>query len=372
MHTVSVLIKPASGACNMRCDYCFYVDEAAKRKVASYGFMSEKTLKNVIRKTLSQAEKRYFLAFQGGEPTLCGLDFFRNVIRYIGQYNKNHAEVQLSLQTNGCGITEEWARFFAEQGFLLGISVDGTEELHDRYRHGKDGGKTYERVQQSIRILDRYQVQYNILTVVHKETAAQIEEIYKRYRKNGWDFLQFITCLDPLGERQGGKPWSLLPEEWGSFLIRLFDLWYGDYRRGCQPFIRQFENYIGILLGITPESCEQRGVCSLQMVVEADGSVYPCDFYVLDEYRMGNFNEHRLEEILRSPVGSAFLQRSGNHPDTCRSCRWFGFCRGGCYRSRMEEQKGLNYFCKGYQMFFEARYEELWKIASEIRERNFR
>lgn len=372
MPPISLLLKPASGLCNMHCDYCFYCDEAGKRQQASYGLMSEKTLKNVIRKTILKAEGSCTIAFQGGEPTLCGLDFFQKVPEYVRQYNRHGIRVDLALQTNGYGITEEWCRFFAENHFLIGVSVDGLQWIHDKYRHGKDGSPTWERVMHTIQLFEKYHVEYNILTVVHREIAENIRVIYKEYRRQGWNYLQFITCLDPLGEERGHQAYSLLPECYGKFLIDLFDLWYQDFRRGDAPYIRQFENYVGILLGYAPESCEQRGVCGLQYVVEADGSVYPCDFYALDEWKLGNFNENSLADTDRKREELGFLARSQNHPQSCRDCRWFPLCRGGCYRSRLdapEEPAGLNYFCRGYQMFFEhccGRLEEAARRTAEF------
>ncbi len=370
MPAISVLVKPASGLCNMHCDYCFYCDETSKREQASYGLMTEETLKQVIRKTLTRAEGMYSLAFQGGEPTLCGLPFFERAVEYVEQYNRNHVRVQLALQTNGYAITREWAEFFAKHHFLLGVSVDGTAALHNEYRHGNDGGDSFARAMETIRLFEECGVEYNILTVIHKHTAAHIKDIYAAYRKCGWNYMQFITCLDPLGEPRGQKPWSLLPEEYGRFLIDLFDLWYADVRNHDAPYVRQFENYIGILAGYPPESCEQRGTCGIQYVVEADGGVYPCDFYVLDEWRLGNFNSDRVPQIDEMRTKTGFVERSSRHPKECTDCRWHALCRNGCYRSRREagmEPAGQNDFCAGYRMFFEACYDRMAEITKTVR-----
>lgn len=364
MPPVNLLIKPASGMCNMRCDYCFYCDEAEKRKQASYGFMSEETLRNVIRKAVLFAEGSCTIAFQGGEPTLSGLEFFENVIKYANHYNKNHIRIEFALQTNGYGITKEWCEFLVKHHFLVGLSVDGTKAIHDEYRHSAKGNETYQRVLETAKLFDEYGVEYNILTVVHKKTAAHIEEIYQSYKKRGWNFIQFITCLDPIGEVRGQKEYSLLPKDYGNFLIQLFRLWYKDLQKGCQPYIRQFENYIGILVGHSPESCEQRGVCGIQNVVEADGSVYPCDFYVLDDYCLGNLNETSMANIQKKREEIHFIERSNNHSKECKSCKWFYICRGGCYRSREGERD--NYFCEGYRMFFEECYPQLQEIANKL------
>lgn len=372
MPPVSVLIKPASGMCNMRCDYCFYCDEAAKRQQASYGMMTEETLKNVIRKCVIPAEGACTVAFQGGEPTLRGLPFFEKAVEYAEHFNRNGVRIDFALQTNGCGITEDWCRFFAGHHFLVGVSVDGTREIHDRHRRGRDGGPTFDRVLRSVGLLEKHRVDFNILTVVHREIAENIRGIYPAYRKRGWDYMQFITCLDPLGEPRGNRPYSLLPEAYGQFLMDLFDMWYADYRRGNAPFIRQFENYVGICMGMAPESCEQRGICGVQYAVEADGSVYPCDFYALDQWKIGNFNQDRLSQMKERAEALGFLARSRNLPPQCRECKWQSLCRGGCFRSRLEAGEtntGLNYFCPGYRMFFDRWGETIQEIARQIQRR---
>lgn len=372
MPPISVLIKPASGICNMKCDYCFYCDEAKKRITKSYGFMTERTLRNVIRKTMLHADGMISYVFQGGEPTLRGLEFFEKVIEYQKQYNKNRVYVNNAIQTNGYALNEEWAKFFKENHFLVGFSLDGTKENHDLYRHNTEGEGTYDRILKSINLMDAYGVDYNILTVVTKDTAEHISEIYKEYQTRGWNYQQYIACLDPLGEERGKNPYALTPVQYGSFLIELFQLWYEDWKRKKQPYIRQFDNYIGILMGYQPESCDQRGSCGVQTVVEADGSVYPCDFYMLDEYYLGNLNEHRIEDIERMRKEIGFIERSEKVSEECRKCQYYRICRGGCQRNRERNSYSgeyENYFCSGYKMFFDACLEQLKEIAREV---NFR
>ena len=372
MPPISVLIKPASGICNMKCDYCFYCDEAKKRITKSYGFMTERTLKNVIRKTMLHADGMISYVFQGGEPTLRGLEFFEKVIEYQKQYNKNRVYVSNAIQTNGYALNEEWAKFFKENHFLVGFSLDGTKENHDLYRHNTEGEGTYDRILKSINLMDAYGVDYNILTVVTKDTAEHISEIYKEYQTRGWNYQQYIACLDPLGEERGKNPYALTPVQYGSFLIELFQLWYEDWKKKKQPYIRQFDNYIGILMGYQPESCDQRGSCGVQTVVEADGSVYPCDFYMLDEYYLGNLNEHRIEDIERMRKEIEFIERSEKVSEECRKCQYYRICRGGCQRNRERNSYSgeyENYFCSGYKMFFDACLEQLKEIAREV---NFR
>lgn len=362
MPPISVLMKPASGMCNMRCEYCFYCDEMGKRTKEFFGFMSEETLKNVIRRTMLRAEGAISYAYQGGEPTLRGIDFLKKAVAYQKQYNKNGIRVNNALQTNGYLINEEWCLFLKENHFLVGLSVDGTAEHHDALRRTKTGENTFDRVCLSAGLLEKYGVDYNILTVVTPGIAENIEEIYRDYQRRGWHYQQYIACLDPLGEPCGKTEYSLTPEEYGQFLDRLFALWYRDYQKGRQPYIRQFDNYVGMAAGYPPEACDQRGTCGIQNVVEADGSVYPCDFYMLDEYLLGNFNTDRLEYIDRRRKEIGFIERSCQLNPECLECRYYRLCRGGCQRHReYNAETGMyeNYFCKAYRIFFERWYEKI-------------
>lgn len=317
--------------------------------------MSEETLKNIIRKTLPRAEDGISYAFQGGEPTLRGPDFFRKAVEFENLYNKHGVPIQNALQTNGTLLDEEWCEFLAENHFLVGISIDGIYETHDKFRHFRsNGGSAFEQTLKAAELMDRTGVEYNVLTVVNSETAANIRPIYNFYREKGWSWQQYIACLDPLGEKKGGHPWALTPELYGNFLIDLFDLWYEDLKENRQSYIRQFENWIGILMGYLPEACDRRGVCGIQYVCEADGSVYPCDSYMLDEYRLGSFNTDSIYDIDSKRIKIGFLQESMKKSDDCRTCEYSVICRGGCFRNREISPAGKyrNYFCPTYKKFF--------------------
>lgn len=366
MPPISVLIKPASSLCNMSCDYCFYCDESQKRLCSSYGLMTEQTLKNTIRKTILRAEGSITYTFQGGEPTLCGLDFFKKAIEYQKRYNKHNILVHNSLQTNGFALTEEWCHFFRENHLLIGLSIDGTEEIHNSLRHSKSGEDTFHRILHSAQLMDQFKVDYNILTVVTPAIAQNITEIYNFYKSQGWNYQQYIACLDPINETRGTRSYSLTPKLYGKFLIDLFNLWYNDYELGQQPYIRQFENYVGIAAGYIPEACDQRGTCGFQNVVESDGSVYPCDFYVLDPYCLGNFNTDQIEQINQKRQEISFIERSYLLDTQCPKCRHYKLCRGGCQRYREENPAtGLysNYFCEAFQMFFDTCHSRILEIV---------
>ena len=255
---------------------------------------------------------------------------------------------------------------------MIGLSVDGTPDIHNTFRHDKKGGATYARVNHAAELMDRYGVDYNILTVVTPLVAGNITDIYTAYRKRGWNYQQYIPCLDPLYEGHENTPYALTPEVYGQFLIDLFFLWYRDLKHQKQPYIRQFENYISLAAGYMAESCDQRGVCGIQNVAEADGSIYPCDFYMLDEYRLGNFNEDRLDQINERRKEIRFIERSRMVDEACHECRYYRLCRGGCQRSRdynPADGTYKSYFCKSFQMFFEKYYDTIMNIGRQISSR---
>ncbi|MCI8512156.1 MAG: anaerobic sulfatase maturase [Lachnospiraceae bacterium] len=362
---LQILIKPASGLCNLRCVYCFYCDEMEKRGTGSYGLMSMETLEAVVRQAFAYAEERVGFLFQGGEPTLCGLPFFERLMEFEKQYNQKGIPVTNSLQTNGYGLTRDWADFFAKHKFLVGVSVDGTKYTHDAFRVTEQGKGSFSSVMRTLELFAERGVEFNILTVVNRRTALAVSKLYAFYKKNGWRYLQFIPCLDPLGEKPGGREYSLIPEDYGTFLCRLFELWYADLRTGRAPYIRQFENYISILMGMPAESCDMRGGCSLQFVVEADGSVYPCDFYVIDEWRLGSFLTDSVPELSETEQAKRFLAGGTGSREACKDCPYRFLCRGGCRRYWDEEGRG-NYFCRSYRMLFEAALPRMQEIAENI------
>ncbi len=367
MKSVHLLIKPASGLCNLSCRYCFYHDITRKRAQESYGFMADDTLETVLQKGLSYAERECTVAFQGGEPTLIGLDFFRRAVAHQKKYNVNRVRIHNAIQTNGLGLDGEWVDFLRENRFLVGISLDGVKDTHDANRLDPRGEGTFNRVMQAIQILESRHVEYNVLTVVNKQTAARVNRIYNFYKRNHLQYLQFIPCLDPFGDVPGGEPYSLTPEDYGVFLCALFDLWYRDVQAGGAVSIRQFENYVEMLLGYPPEACGMSGVCGMQHVIEADGSVYPCDFYVLDAYRLGNLRETGFEEINAQRRALGFIEASSSVDPKCRACRFFPLCRGGCRRHRPVQPDGalgLNIFCRSYEMFFAHAERHLTDLAN--------
>lgn len=371
MPKVSLLIKPVSGNCNLQCTYCFYRDETKNRSQESYGMMKAATLKQVIRKALGYARAECTIAYQGGEPTLRGLEFYRKSLEYQALYNLHHVKINNAIQTNGYGLDETWAEFFAEHDFLVGLSIDGIRRTHDRYRKNPRGDGSFDRIMKTVQLFRQYGVEFNILTVVNSQTARQAEKIYRFYQKNHFDYLQFIPCLDPMG-KPGEEEYSLTPEAYGGFLKQLFDLWYRDVKAGCQPYIRQFENIAGMMLGLAPEACDQRGICGMQYVIEADGSVYPCDFYVLDAFRLGSFLTDEFEQIDNRRKEIRFVETSTRFSGDCKGCRYFYLCRGGCRRHRLPQDgaEGKSSFCLSYQMFYEYTMSRWEELVQEITRKN--
>ena len=362
MKNVSLLIKPSSSLCNMRCKYCFYADEVANRNIKCYGKMSEAVLETLVKRAFESAENSVTFSFQGGEPTLVGLDFYKSLISFQKKYAKRELVVQNCLQTNGYIIDDEWAKFLAENRFLVGLSMDGTKEIHDSLRKDSNGFGSYEKVQNAVRCFQKYGVEFNVLCVVTKQVALCAEEVYDELKKYG--YIQFIPCLDGLdGEK---RDYSLTPTLYGKFLVKVFERYYADFMNARPVSVRNFDNYVSMILGHQPENCAMRGVCTPSFTIEGDGSVYPCDFYVLDEWKMGNVRENSLEEMLESEVAKRFVQESKNRDENCLKCKYFCLCRGGCKREWIENKPLKTAHCKAYYEFFDASIDKMIYMAKQI------
>ncbi|MBE6888364.1 MAG: anaerobic sulfatase maturase [Ruminococcaceae bacterium] len=371
MPPLSLLIKPASGSCNMRCEYCFYIDETENRAESCTGRMSPETVQTLVDKALSYAQGDCTFAFQGGEPTLAGLEFYRHFAFCADSHPRaQNVRIHYSIQTNGYSLNEEWAKWFAERQVLVGISLDGPKEIHDRYRVDHAGKGTFNRVMASIRLLEKYNVDFNILTVISGSNARHGHKVYDFFKKNNFRYQQYIECLDPIGEIQGGHEYSLTPEKYETFLKSMFDCWYQDMKNGRYVYNRYFENLMMIMAGQHPEGCNFQGFCSPQWVIEADGSVYPCDFYALDPWLLGNINTDSFEKMEQARKDCGFVELSKPLPDDCKKCKWLMLCRNGCRRNREPLGAGCtgkNYFCTAYQNFLEYAYPRLKEILQILR-----
>ena len=261
-------------------------------------------------------------------------------------------------------MDKTWAEFFRQEDFLVGISIDGFKENHNRFRIDGEGEHTWNRVIQAVRLLQKYQVKINALCVVTGSCARSPEKAYRGLKKLGIGFMQFISCLDPIGIKRGQMPFSLKPEAYGQFLCRIFDLWYEDWKKGDYHSVRLFDDYVHILLGDRTSTCATCRRCGTYFVVEADGSVYPCDFYVLDEWEMGCLGEKTLSELAASEQAKSFLQWGNDKPEECRSCRWQNICNGGCKNDWVyKDGKPHNYFCGSFKMLLQQSETRLMEIA---------
>ncbi len=363
---MNLLIKPASGSCNLRCRYCFYADEMTHRETANLGMMSPRTAENTVKFALDNSVVSCSFMFQGGEPTLRGLEFYENFVGLVKKYNEKHLPVSFAIQTNGYSVDDDFAKFFAENDFLVGLSLDGPKFINDQNRVDAKGVSSFDRVLETVGAFEKYGVKYNILAVVTSIGARNAAKIRDFFAEKHFTYQQFIPCLDPLNG-SANVP-ALTDRQYGDFLCRAFDLWYADILKGQYVYNRTFENYMMILLGGAPENCGMAGKCSVQYVVEADGSVYPCDFYVLDGYKLGNVNENSVSEMDQRREEIGFVERSEDLPDECRDCRWLKLCRGGCYRERIPDTNGVpkNRFCVSYKQFLAYSYDRLNDAARKI------
>lgn len=367
MPAISIMMKPVSGHCNMHCNYCFYTDETLKRKHASYGVMSLATLEAIIKKTLAFAEGNCSILFQGGEPTLAGLDFFKSVMELEQKWNVNQVTIQNSIQTNGLFITPDWARFFHDYNFLVGLSLDGTKEVHDACRRDNHQEGTFDSVLKTIALFQEYQVEFNILTVVTKYTVAHTQEIYSFYKEMGFEWQQYIPCLNPLDEFHNNYDYSLSSKDYALFLKELFDCWYTEAKTGHLRYVRYFIGLMNLLCRRPPGACEMNGQCSRQFVIEADGSIFPCDFYMLDEWLLGNFTKDSIADIEKKREELKFIEASTQLPSLCKQCNWVYLCRGGCRRDRIPFDNGSlgkNRHCSSFREFFEYAYPRLVEILN--------
>jgi uncharacterized protein len=300
------------------------------------------------------------------------LPFFERLIELEKKYNIKNVRINNAMQTNGMFIDEKWAKFLYENNFLVGLSLDGPKEIHDINRIDAVQGGTFSRVMKTVAIFNKYKVEYNILCVITSLTTRHITKIYNFYKQNNFKYLQFISCLDPLNEPQGQHQYSLRPKDLEDFLKLSFDRWYEDAMKGDYVSIRYFDNLISMIMGYRPEACNMTGRCTCQFVVEADGGVYPCDFYVLDQWHLGNIVERSISEIANNENGCKFVQDSLKVNLECKECKWYGLCRNGCRRERENFEEGdlsLNYYCSAYKEFFNYSYPRLLNAARKFSKR---
>jgi len=361
----SLLVKPAGPDCNAACGYCFYRDKAGLFPGGPVHRMSLEVLEETIRQALGYGGRQVNFGWQGGEPTLMGLDFFRKAVELQDRHGRGKRAAN-GLQTNGLLLDREWARFLRENGFLVGLSLDGPEEIHDRYRRTAAGRGTWKDVVAKARMLLEEGVMTNALVVVNDHSVHFPREIYGFLKGLGLTHMQFIPCVetgpdDPVR----AAPFSVGGEELGRFLGEVFDLWVGDFKDGlATTSVRFFDSVFHTYVGLPPPECTLFAACGGYLVVEHNGDVFSCDFFVEEAWRLGNVMSGRLDHMLNSARQREFGRRKAALPAKCRVCQWLFRCRGGCPKDRLRDPRdgGLNHFCRAFETFFEhadARLREL-------------
>ncbi len=348
----SLLIKPASAVCNLDCSYCFYLDrDADPYKELPARRMSDETLERLVDGYLFYSYPNSVFAFQGGEPTLAGLPFFEKLVSLQQRYGRNGQAVSNALQTNGVLLDESWCDLFRSYNWLLGVSLDGPEEINDRYRFNKAGHGTWKRVMQSLETLQKHRVEFNILCVLSQANIEHPRELYRFYKSLGVDNVQFIPLAEfhPDGTPM---PFTITPEQYGRFLVEIFDLWWPDRR---QMRIRCFDNIAEALAGQKPGACTMHETCDSYCVVEYNGDIYPCDFFVEGGWKLGNIHLDSWPEIARRTRRYSFARKKTlAHPE-CQVCEYQSICHGGCPKFRHGPQgrfEDLDYFCQAYKMIY--------------------
>lgn len=359
----NIMIKPVGSLCNLKCHYCYYLDKAE-----IYGGkeprMSEQMLEHFIKEYIAANDVRdVFFNWHGGEPLLAGLDFYRKAMAFQKKY-ADGKHIHNTLQTNATLITREWADFFRANNFLIGVSLDGPQNVHDRYRGGKGGASVFDRVIKGIMELYRAGVQYNVMATVNRQSEGRGLEIYQFLKSAGTRFIQFMPVLehtkdglivDPQVQGARIAPWSVSPEGYGRFLCDIFDYWVRN--DVGKVFVNQFDAVLACWCGAQPGICALAQTCGGNSIIEHNGDLYPCDHFVYEGYKIGNVLETDLRTLMNSTKQVRFgLDKRNALPDDCIKCKWFFTCHGECPKHRFNTtdkgETGLNALCEGYKLFF--------------------
>ncbi|GIX06741.1 MAG: anaerobic sulfatase maturase [Candidatus Poribacteria bacterium] len=378
-----LMTKPIGPICNLDCKYCYYLEKENLYPKKHSFRMDDRTLELYIRQYIEAQEgPEVPFAWQGGEPTLMGLDFFKRVVELQQKYCPPGKRITNALQTNGTLLNDEWCAFFKEHGFLIGISIDGPQQVHDRYRVDKGGRPTWHLVMRGLECLKRHQVEFNTLTVVHRYNSKVPLEVYRFLKEQGSRFMQFIPIVERVGEGSGRDgellwlappprlrpdpdeleiegppvtPWSVRPLDYGNFLIAIFDEWVRN--DVGKVFIQIIEVQLGNWMGLGASLCVFTETCGRALVLEHNGDVYSCDHYVYPEYKLGNIHQTPIQELVESEFQRQFgLDKRETLPRYCLECDVRFACNGECPKHRFlktpEGEPGLNYLCAGYKKFF--------------------
>jgi uncharacterized protein len=355
------MAKPTGAQCNLDCSYCFFLDKMRLYPESDFR-MTDEVHEAYIRQLFeAHREPRITVAWQGGEPSLMGIDFFRRSVELQKKYQKPGTVVENTFQTNGILLDEEWCRFFRENKFLVGLSMDGTKELHDTFRKDKGGHGTFDRVMKAVRLLQDQRVEFNILCTVNSRNASHPLPVYRFFRDTVKSrYIQFIPVVERIDDNiQTGAQVterSVRPEQWGKFLIGIFDEWVG--RDVGRTFVLNFDGALAGWLGLAGTVCIFGRNCGQGMALEHNGDLYSCDHFVEPGYLLGNIMQTPMSVLADSPKQLKFGRDKWDClPGYCRRCDFLFACHGECPRNRFietpEGEEGLNYLCQGYRSFFE-------------------
>jgi len=371
-----VVAKPIGPACNLDCEYCFYLEKQALFPAGEQSRMTDRVLSAFIAGYISsQPTPVVEFVWQGGEPTLLGVDFFKRVVALQKPFGKSKT-ITNSLQTNGTLLNDEWCRFLKRHNFMVGVSLDGPKEIHSRYRKDRRGRGTFDQVMRGLKLLQKHKVEYNVLACVARETAARPLEVYRFFRDAGVEFIQFTPVVECMPDAQSAKqglrlaapaaleclekqtevtPWSVIPEEYGDFLIAVFEEWV-RHDVG-KVFVMNFEWALNAWIGNPSPVCVHAKQCGRSIVIEHNGDVYACDHCVYPQYRLGNILTDALSSLVEKSLRSGFgVTKETSLPRWCRECEVLAACQGGCPKHRFattfDDQPGLHYLCDGYKKFF--------------------
>jgi uncharacterized protein len=364
-----VLVKPAGPDCNLACEYCFY---SGKERLfpGSKMRMNDEVLESMVSQLMAQPVEQLSIGWQGGEPTLMGVPFYRKALKLMQHYGKGMA-VANGLQTNGMLINKDWARLFKEFHFLIGLSIDGPEHIHDRYRRTLNGKGSFRKAVDAAKLLLDQGVEVNALTVVNDYSGRFPEEIYEFHKSLGLNFMQFIPCIETDSSNPGcAALYSVSGGMYGDFLCKLFDLWLADFSHGVPTTsIRFFESLLFKYAGFQATECTLSEECGSYVVVEHNGDVYACDFFVEPIWKLGNLCQAPFVSLLNSPRQKEFGRLKADLDGECLACAWKEICRGGCTKDRIRDPAGnnRNHLCSAFKAFFphaDARFRRLaedWK-----------
>ncbi len=367
MSDFSLLVKPSSADCNLRCKYCFYLGKCDLYPENTRHRMSDAVLRKIISSFLATDQNVYSFGWQGGEPTLMGLDFFKKVTEYQMEYGRTGVTVANGLQTNATLLDDEWAEHLFKYKFLVGVSVDGPAEIHDRFRVTNDGRGSHVDVMNGISVLRRNNVEFNILTLVSQSNVNKPRDIFRYLCDMGVKFHQYIECVE---FDQNGKllPFAINGEEWGDFLCAIYDEWMQNDPRKVS--VRLFDNILAKMVDNAETTCTIGTDCRHYLVVEHNGDIYPCDFFVEPELKLGNIMENTWDEMRSSKLYEQFGKRKSQCNEQCGKCEYLQFCAGCCPKNR--ETRGadpsrLSLLCSGWKKFYKHALPGLSELADDIR-----